>query len=384
VRRGRTITTVAACALAALPPAAPARDYAPVDRPGPPLSVPDAALAKNVVCKPGVSSRAREPILLVPGTTLRPSENFSWNYERAFGALGLPYCTVELPDSAMGDVQVAGEYVVYAIRRAHALSGRKVQILGYSQGGMVPRWALRFWPDTRALVDDLIGLDPSNHGTLSAEYCRTTRSCPIAHWEQMASAAFIAALNSRQETFAGISYTAIYSRTDEVVTPNLDDSGSSSLRGEEGDVNNVAIQDICPADASEHLAMGSYDAVGYALALDALTHDGPASTARIPLTVCAQPFQPGVNPATFPADWGAYLAAIGNAESSAKQVSAEPPLKCYVFADCPIAAAQPKSGTLGERRKSTRRRAKPKRRKQARHDRKRKRATRRAQPRFTG
>ena len=65
------------------------------------------------------------------------------------------------------------------------------------------------------------------------------------------------------------------------------------------------MQDICPTDVSEHLAMGSYDAVGYALAVDAFTHAGPASAARIPTTVCAQPFQPGVHLASD--DVGAHL-----------------------------------------------------------------------------
>src|SRR5437763_11452454 len=152
VRRGCALAAAVAAVMglcSASAAQAATRAYAPVDRPGPPLAVPQDKLAKAVVCTTGVAGGAHEPILLVPGTTLRPSENFSWNYERAFMQLGLPYCTVELPDHAMDDIQTAGEYVVYAIRHAHELSGRKVQILGYSQGGMVPRWALRFWPDTR-------------------------------------------------------------------------------------------------------------------------------------------------------------------------------------------------------------------------------------------
>lgn len=36
--------------------------------------------------------------------------------EPALSKLGWPYCTVTLPGNAMGDIQVAGEYVVDAIR----------------------------------------------------------------------------------------------------------------------------------------------------------------------------------------------------------------------------------------------------------------------------
>jgi hypothetical protein len=81
--------------------------------------------------------------------------------------------------------------------------------------------------------------------------------------------------------------------------------------------------------------MGTYDPVGFALAIDAFTHPGTADPARISKTVCAQQFQPGVNPQTFPTDYAGFLAAIGSASQSSPETSAEPPLKCYVFANCP-------------------------------------------------
>jgi hypothetical protein len=327
-------------ALALLFPAgSAAADYAPLDKPGPALSVPTAKLQAALVCKPGVAGASRNPILLIPGTNLDPEPNFSWNYERAFDSLKWPYCTVTLPQHTLGDIQVAGEYVVYALRTMAGLSGRKVDVLGFSQGGMLTRWGLRFWPDTRRLVGDLVGLDPSNHGTLDADgSCMAP--CPAADWQQASRAHFIAALNSRTETFAGIDYTVAFSRTDEIVVPNLDASGSSSLRGGAGRIANIAVQEICPGDTSEHLAMGSYDAVGYSLAADALTHPGVADKSRVPVSVCAQPFQPGVNPGTFPADYAAYGQAVAAAQGEAPTLREEPPLRCYVFATCPAGFAQ--------------------------------------------
>lgn len=337
------------CVLAA-PAYAVGGAYAPVDRPGPPLSVPTAKLKASLSCTPGVAREHRNPILLVPGTNLDPSSNYSWNYERAFAALKWAYCTVTLPYHTMGDIQVAGEYVVYALRAVAKLAGRQVDVLGYSQGGMLPRWALRFWPDTRRLVHAYVALDPSNHGTLDAN-ATCQQHCAPADWQQAAGSHFYGALNSFAETFAGIDYTVVYSRTDEIVVPNLDASGSSSLHTGKGRIANIAVQQICPNDTSDHLAMGSYDPVGYALAIDAFSHESLADPARIPATVCAEPFQPGVNPATFPSDYAAYLAAIGNAEETAPQVSAEPPLECYVFAACRIAGRpQTRSHKPGRRR----------------------------------
>lgn len=330
------VTSVAAVGPMAIaaPRSSAGATYAPVNRPGPALDVPHKLLQASVECTRDVAIARREPILLVPGTNLDPQPNFGWNYERAFRARHWPYCSVTLPHHAMGDVQVAGEYVVYAIRHVARLSGRKVEILGYSQGGMLPRWALRFWPDTRHLVDDVVGLDPSNHGTLDAQaLCRA--QCPPAYWQQASGAQFYDALNSRAETFAGIDYTVVYSHTDEVVVPNTSSSGSSSLHTGAGRIANIAVQDSCPADVSEHLAMGSYDAVGSALAVDAFTHTGPAQVSRIDAGVCTQPFQPGVDPATFPADYAGFVATIGTSAAASPETAAEPPLACYVFATPP-------------------------------------------------
>jgi hypothetical protein len=312
--------------------------YAPLSRPGPPLSVPTATLAAALQCTPGIDHAQREPILLVPGTDLDPQPNFSWNYERAFEAQHWPYCSVTLPGHTMGDAQIAGEYVVYAMRTMAARAGRKVDVLGYSQGGMLPRWALRWWPDTRALVDDVVGLDPSNHGTLDA-VASCQFPCPVADRQQATGSHFLTALNSGAETFAGVDYTVVFSHTDEVVVPNLDATGSSSLHTGAGHIANIAVQDICPNDTSEHLAMGSYDALGYALAVDAFTHAGVASASRLPTTVCAQPFQPGVDLTTFATDYAGYLEFIAQSQSSAPATSSEPPLRCYVYANPPPSCA---------------------------------------------
>lgn len=329
---------VAAVLIAALtvPPAAaesvdPGPQFAPLHRPGPALSVPRDQLNAALQCTGKVRRARRDVVLLVPGTNLEPEANFSWNYARALAADKRPYCTVTLPDHALGDIQVAGEYVVHALRRIARRSGRDVDVVGYSQGGMVPRWALRFWPDTRALVDDLVGLAPSNHGTVVAD-AACQDSCPPAHWQQRASADFIVALNSRAETFRGIDYTVVYTRLDQIVVPNLDDSGSSSLRTGKGRISNIAVQDICPADTSDHLAMGSYSAVAYALAMDALDHRGPADPARVDVATCARPFQPGVDPATFVPDYLGLLRDIGQSSMDGPRVAVEPELARYVFA----------------------------------------------------
>lgn len=332
-RRHLVASGIAMLAMAMAVPAAAQAAFAPLDHPGPKLSVPKHKLRGSLTCKGNIATANRPPILLVPGTSLKPKVNFSWNWEPALAQRGWPYCAVTLPNNGMSDIQVSGEYLVHALRRLHARSGRRIDVVGYSQGGMVPRWALRFWPGTRKMVDDVVGLSPSNHGTVTA-IPDCARGCAASFWQQRSDARFMAALNSRAETFGGISYSSIYTNTDEVVVPNAGPRASSALHGKRGRIANVAIQAVCPNDASDHLAIGSYDNTAYQLAIDALTHRGPAHPSRVDASVCANPFMPGVDRSTFVSDYAHELAHIGNVIRKYPTVPREPPLACYVTASC--------------------------------------------------
>jgi hypothetical protein len=316
--------------------------YAPTDRPGPPLRVPAATMRAALHCNGSLASGRLEPVLLNPATGVTPDENYSWNYERAFTAQGRAWCAVTMPYNTLGDIQTAGEYLAYAIRSMYHAAHRRIAVLGHSQGGMSMRWALRFWPDTRVMVDDVIGMAGSNHGTSLVGFCRPgVTSCPPADWQQGTNAAFIAALNSGAETFPGISYTEIFTHTDEVVVPNRTDAASSSaLHTGDGHITDVSIQDICPLDLDEHLAIGTIDPVAYALVMDALGHAGPAAPSRIARSVCTQLIQPGVDPVEARTYLQILAAAPGLLSVStpdanlvgAPEVKAEPALRCYVYA----------------------------------------------------
>jgi pimeloyl-ACP methyl ester carboxylesterase len=245
--------------------------YAPLDQPGPALTVPLAQLQASLYCEPSVRDATVEPVLLNPATGVTPEENYSWNWEPALEKLGIPWCAYTAPYHTLGNIETSGEYIVYAIRTMYAMAGRKIAIMGHSQGGMSMRWALRFWPDTRAMVDDVIGFSGDNHGTtvLSTSLCAA--GCPEGDWQQAYQSPFIQALNSDAETFPGISYTEIYSHTDEVVQPNSGPNASSALHTGGGMITNIATQDICPGDIDEHLTIGTIDPVAYGLAGEAST-----------------------------------------------------------------------------------------------------------------
>jgi len=333
-RVGARLTALGLAAAALLtagpgPAAATAGAFAPVDRPGPALSVPKGKLDGALACTANVG-KGRQTVLLVPGTTVNAREDYAWNWFEALDKLGRPYCAVTMPFNTTGDTQIASEYVVNAIRTIYARTGRKVQVMGHSQGGTEPRFALRFWPDLRAKVDDYIAFAATNHGSaLIRGLC--VPNCTPALWQQIDNSNYIQAMNSYQETFAGISYTQIYTHFDQFVQPNLDDSGTTSLSGP-GDITNVALQEICPANVNEHIAIGTYDPVAYALAMDALDHPGPADPSRIPASVCDEVLMPGVDPRTFAANLADAYNQIFVSLTSDPRVDAEPKLKPYTQA----------------------------------------------------
>lgn len=314
--------TAATVLLAGRATAAP-RPYAPLDRPGPPLDVPITALAASLHCSAGVAHARRAPVLLVHGTTLDSSINWSWNYEPDLTAAGIPWCTVDLPGDGMADVATAGEYVVHAIRTMHAEAARRIDILGYSQGGMVPRWALRFWPDTRSMVDQFVAIDPSNHGTLDAVGA-CAAGCAPSIWQQRTGSAFLGALNSGAETFAGISYTVVWSMDDEVVTPNAGPSSSSALHTGGGHITNLTAQQVCPGHVADHITMGTIDPVAYAVALHAIAGTPVGDP-------CATPFLPGLTPASVMAHEAAVGAQAVTVLGTYPHVPSEPPLPAYVY-----------------------------------------------------
>ncbi|TCO59367.1 esterase/lipase family protein [Actinocrispum wychmicini] len=311
-------------------------EFAPVDRPGPALSVPTGDLAASLVCSSNLDNASRSPVLLLDGTWSNTNANFRWNYVRALTMRGIPWCTSNIQTSPQAlnnseDIQTRGEYVTFAIRDMHARAHRKVSILGWSQGGMVARWSLRFWPDTRPLVEDIIGLAPSNHGTLDADVaCQLP--CAAAAWQQRTHSNFYRALNSFQETFIGIDYTSIITDQDEVVLPPT----SGFLPTGNGSIANYRVQDLCgPLYVADHVKLGSFDSAGEAFVMDAVNNPGPANITRLQpnaLSTCTRPFMSGVNPLTFTTDLTGLTASVADAFATSNLITAEPPLRCYTLA----------------------------------------------------
>jgi triacylglycerol lipase len=298
--------------------------------PGPAYSVPLSKLRANLHCPTSFPTRGRPPVLLVHGTTVTDEENWGWNYAKQLPKEGFDVCTVLLPGLALGDVQVSSEYVVFALRAMASATKRKVSVVGLSQGAIEPRWAIRWWPDIRTILDDYVSMAGTNHGSYFGN-ASCAQDCLPALWQQYirtegyrAAPRLLTALNAVDETPGAISYSSVYSVTDPVIQPTAP-RPTAALDG----ASNVAVQDICPGRVVEHL-QSAWDAAYYAVVLDALTHDGPAEPQRIDRGVCTEAAMPGVDAVDAVLRSAALYAVIGQRQQAHPKVPSEPALKPYV------------------------------------------------------
>ncbi|MEV0574987.1 hypothetical protein [Streptomyces sp. NPDC050392] len=285
----------------------------------PQLNTPAATLDAALRCPSSFTHPDHEPVLLVHGTTSNYDETWGWNYAPALRDAGYDVCGVELPNRSMGDIQEASEYVVHAIDRIYAATGRKADVIGHSQGNMEMRWAVKWWPHLQSRVDDLVFLANPGHGTTGGNLFCVGWCAPALHQFNIGSQ-FNAALNRDDETPGDISYTNIYSLTDEAITPFT----TAPLDG----AKNILVQDVCAGRVVAHYSM-LYDAVAYKLVVDALSHSGTAIPSRLPFGKCLDVNLPGVWPHEAVAATAITAANFTAEILNATKVPAEPPLRAY-------------------------------------------------------
>lgn len=214
--------------------------------------------ANDWSCKP--SAAHPYPVVLVPGTF----ENMAKNWATMSPALkSQGYCVFALNYGATNGVDATGPVADSArqlapfVEKVLASTGaRKVDLVGHSQGGMMPRYYLGFIGGADK-VNHLVGIAPSNHGTRGL-ITPTPDAVPPATSvggsncqacaDQQAGSPFLTELNSIGDTVPGPAYTVISTTHDEVVTPYP----SQFLAGPAQQVTNITIQDKCPTDVIDH------------------------------------------------------------------------------------------------------------------------------------
>ncbi|WCB94505.1 hypothetical protein DSM104299_03242 [Baekduia alba] len=175
-------------------------------------------------CHP--SAAHPRPVVLVNGTFA--NQITSWNaispllknngycvYTFNYGGLFLGQIGATGPIAAS-----AGELKTEVDQVLAQTGAAKVDVVGWSQGGMMPRYYLKNLGGA-SKVNALIGLAPSNHGTTLSGLATLAgyfpgaldlvgAACP-ACGDQVRGSSFITALNAGGDTVPGVRYTVIQS-----------------------------------------------------------------------------------------------------------------------------------------------------------------------------
>ncbi|MEU9736327.1 alpha/beta fold hydrolase [Streptomyces sp. NPDC048002] len=243
-------------------------------------------------CKP--SAAHPRPVVLVHGTFGNSVDNWlglaPYLTKRGYCVFSLDYG--QLPGvpffHGLGPIDKSAEQLDAFVDKVLAATGAaEADLVGHSQGGMMPRYYLKFLGGA-AEVNALVGIAPDNHGTNLSGLTNLLPFFPGAEdllsaatpglADQIVGSAFLTKLNAGGDTVPGVKYTVIATKYDQVVTPYR----SQFLNGT--DVRNVLLQDLCPVDLSEHLAIGLFDRIAFHEVANAL------DPARAKATTCASVF----------------------------------------------------------------------------------------------
>lgn len=242
--------------------------------------------ANDFSCQP--SAAHPRPVVLVHGLGATMSGN--WMYDSPLLA-NAGYCVFALtygqqenednpvyqPGGVVRMEKSSKELKKFVAEVLDATGAKKVDIVGHSEGTVMPRYYLERRGGAK-FVKRFVALTPLWRGTNPASladfrdvasgfglagpiidgvsgFCA---SCP----EFLRDSDFMKDLNSDGEAIPGIVHTNIATKYDELVQPY-----TSGLMSDGG--TNIVVQDVCPADTSEHLLV-AFDPVVTQMILNAL------------------------------------------------------------------------------------------------------------------
>jgi triacylglycerol lipase len=257
----------------------------------PKLTVSKKKLAAALHCHGKLRGAKKQPLMLVTGTGYSGAEAYAIA-KGALDELGHPVCYVDFPHFTTADVQVSVQYLVYGLRTEARRARRPIAVYGVSQGGLLVRWALTYWPSLRPRVTDAVTAAGTHHGTNVSRFdCSASNPCPPAYWQQHADSNLLRAINRRgDETPGPTAWTTIRSANDQSVQPQTGEHPTSALKG----ATNILIQDVCPGREVNHIGT-AVDSIAYEAFIDAISHRGAARVSRLPDDACSHPYARGLD-----------------------------------------------------------------------------------------
>ena len=242
----------------------------------------------NVECEP--TAEHPNPVVLVHGTFETMEQNWSVVSPRLKNE---GYCVFALNYGNRGLGRIgrsAQELDVFVNKVLEFTGAKKVSLVGHSQGGMMPRYWIKYLGG-KSLVDDLVGFAPSNYGTRLGEASGQDSTAedfglPAANNpggdnpcfacdQQGSDSRFIKRLNAGDDTPGGGSFTQIATNDDEIIIPFR----NCFLKGDER-TRNVILQNYYNREVVVTHQNIYDDPIAQEFMLDALDNPGPLNPNR--------------------------------------------------------------------------------------------------------
>jgi len=241
-----------------------------IDRPAPTL--PDVGLAGVNVANCRSSTR---PVVLLHGSFSTVASNFT-ALVPALRASGRCVYALNYGNGGVGSITSSASQFADLVAKVRSATGfRTVDAIGYSQGGLLIRTALRL----NGLADEIstaVLLAPSWNGT----------TAPLAAWvpaalcgacaDQAAGSALLRQLAIGGDLDGSVRYAVVSTRTDSVVTP----VGSQVPTGPAARVSALVVEDHCPQLVANHINLPALRGV-ISWTIAALDTDGRPSSSTL-------------------------------------------------------------------------------------------------------
>ncbi|GHC71804.1 esterase/lipase family protein [Streptomyces flavofungini] len=221
-------------------------------------------------CRP--SAAHPNPVVLVHGTGVNLGANwvkmgptlaneghcvYAFNY-----GMGSPFDLGGRVGGLTGVAKSAGTMSAFVDKVLAATGAQKVNVLGHSQGGMMPNYYIKRLGGAQK-VDRLVALAPTNHGTTLSGLVNLGKALGVLgivngafdHLnlqglkDQQEGSDFQRALWADGDTVPGVRYTVIATKYDLIASPYR----NGFLKGDH--VRNIVVQDQCPKNPVGHVGL---------------------------------------------------------------------------------------------------------------------------------
>ncbi|KAL4880026.1 hypothetical protein BJY04DRAFT_219559 [Aspergillus karnatakaensis] len=280
----------------------------------------------------------KKPVILVLATGIPAGLTYYFSFGKLASAMPeADVVWINIPGSSLADAQITAEYVAYAINYISAVAKSNVSVIAWSQGNLNTQWAFKYWPSTRDVVDDYVAVSPDYRGTVIADsVCPLLFAvfCMPSIFQQRWEKEFISVRRADGGGSAYVPTTTLYSTFDEIVQPMSGENASAILEDARGvGVTNNHVQTLCDSRPAggvyTHEGM-LYNPLSWALAVDALRHDGPGNISRIDLEkVCGNLIAPQLGVDELLGTEGLLLVALAEILAFSPKVLEEPAIASY-------------------------------------------------------